>query len=567
MPMGGVPNQQNLLDPRETSQLNNFFDDPDTANMQPHDFGLHWPVDAKVEDPDIEHDTPGLDQKNRTVSDPAVTLAGSQAGGYIHSNSHEQQQSHMTTPVHSTISNYSNFSTDVNSTAEEQNAASGLFQLAAHGRHQESHAQQPPIDQLPIIGGSWGRINVPLNHNNQYMHPQFQQGMGNPYGTSGQLGQNQNGEQNYQQYHQGGGGEWNGQAVNMRMANTNMSHATHQTLPGNPQFFYDAAHMQGMQLAHGQGPGSHLRFGTDPSFSNSHYPVPQGWNEVQAAKGGNLNEVPMFAGVISPTQKHMTGTGSGSRGYTNGNLTSSNTYGNMNPPNGLGGLPTTNGFSNHNNTYNHSHPDRQMALPTTEDDNSEENSPNRGQKPRKRIRRDENNDDDDDGEFTPTGQGQRSNGKRMIKQETNGVGSPIATTPSKGTTNNKRRKSSNAIPYPDSDSEEDASGSDDGEPSSSRKRRSRKSQSRQNLSLEDKRKNHIQSEKMRRDLIKLQYESLDEMVPGLKNGKSGLSRADVLEEICEYIRALELGNEQVKKMLVEHQTQSGQAGSSGGAGG
>ena len=55
---------------------------------------------------------------------------------------------------------------------------------------------------------------------------------------------------------------------------------------------------------------------------------------------------------------------------------------------------------------------------------------------------------------------------------------------------------------------------DSAEPASSTRRKSRKSDARNNnLSEEQKRMNHIKSEKTRRDLIKIQYDTLDELVP------------------------------------------------------
>ena len=124
-----------------------------------------------------------------------------------------------------------------------------------------------------------------------------------------------------------------------------------------------------------------------------------------------------------------------------------------------------------------------------------------------------------------------------------------------GMSASKRRRSSNN--FTSSRYEDDAgSPSDDGDitPGSKRKRSAlsgdfQMSISRQNLSETEKRQNHIKSEKQRRDLIKAQYEVLDELVPGLKGGKSGLSRADVLDAIAEEVLTNVAGNDAMEELL------------------
>ena len=90
-------------------------------------------------------------------------------------------------------------------------------------------------------------------------------------------------------------------------------------------------------------------------------------------------------------------------------------------------------------------------------------------------------------------------------------------------------------------------------------------QARNNLTEEEKRQNHIKSEKVRRDLIKAQYDALDDLVPGLKSGKSGLSRADVLLEIVNFVENVARGNEKAEQILATMSPSSG-AGPSGGVG-
>lgn len=84
---------------------------------------------------------------------------------------------------------------------------------------------------------------------------------------------------------------------------------------------------------------------------------------------------------------------------------------------------------------------------------------------------------------------------------------------------------------------------------SSRKRQSGTHIPRAPLTEEQRRKNHIQSEKNRRDLIKANYNELNNLVPALKNGKSGLSKSEVLKEIVEFIEELVEGNEYMEDVL------------------
>lgn len=81
------------------------------------------------------------------------------------------------------------------------------------------------------------------------------------------------------------------------------------------------------------------------------------------------------------------------------------------------------------------------------------------------------------------------------------------------------------------------------------KRKTRDAKSRANLSDEQKRANHILSEQKRRDLIKKSFDDLNQLVPSLKGGKSGLSRAEVITEIVKYLEGLVAGNKEVAKRL------------------
>ena len=112
---------------------------------------------------------------------------------------------------------------------------------------------------------------------------------------------------------------------------------------------------------------------------------------------------------------------------------------------------------------------------------------------------------------------------------------------------------------------------------SSRKRQSGSHIARAPLSDEQRRQNHIKSEKNRRDLIKTNYTELNNLIPALKNGKSGLSKAEVLKEIVEFIEELEAGNAHMQQVLDSYEGEYDDAfpsdddededGASGGAAG
>ncbi|GIZ40754.1 hypothetical protein CKM354_000408100 [Cercospora kikuchii] len=71
----------------------------------------------------------------------------------------------------------------------------------------------------------------------------------------------------------------------------------------------------------------------------------------------------------------------------------------------------------------------------------------------------------------------------------------------------------------------------------------------ENLTDDQKRANHIVSEKKRREIINQGYRDLNELTPALAMGKSGLSRSECLMEINNYLYALQLANARIIKDL------------------
>ena len=70
---------------------------------------------------------------------------------------------------------------------------------------------------------------------------------------------------------------------------------------------------------------------------------------------------------------------------------------------------------------------------------------------------------------------------------------------------------------------------------------------RENLTEEQKRNNHIQSEQKRRNLIRDGFEELNKLVPELRSG--GFSKSNSLAEACKFVRKLREDNEELKSHL------------------
>ncbi|KAK3343997.1 hypothetical protein B0T25DRAFT_314046 [Lasiosphaeria hispida] len=70
---------------------------------------------------------------------------------------------------------------------------------------------------------------------------------------------------------------------------------------------------------------------------------------------------------------------------------------------------------------------------------------------------------------------------------------------------------------------------------------------RENLTEEQKRENHIKSEQKRRTMIKDGFDNLSELIPGLTSG--GQSKSQMLSTVGDYIVELKRGNEELETLL------------------
>lgn len=83
-------------------------------------------------------------------------------------------------------------------------------------------------------------------------------------------------------------------------------------------------------------------------------------------------------------------------------------------------------------------------------------------------------------------------------------------------------------------------------------------QTRENLSEEQKRSNHILSEQKRRNLIKQGFDDLCELVPELKGG--GFSKSAMLIQAADWLEDMINGNSTLKAQLAELKSRSGSGG-------
>lgn len=286
-----------------------------------------------------------------------------------------------------------------------------------------------------------------------------------------------------------------------------------------------------------QGPGFHPyphapnrppvpAYGTDTSFSGSRYQSSSTAAEHDS-KGGNLLGIPMVEQAARP--------------------------GNVTP----GGLPVVNG-----------------RFPATTQPGPHQAGaswggmtargpppPQRSSEMQPRKRRLSQQEREEEDEWTPN---QARSGRRsstVVKQEE--VEDEYEVTPNQ---QNKRRKSNQlgglpmanfpapTFPVPNYQPANYPSQTPDNfveDEESANARRRRGIKKKENLSDHQKRANHIQSEKKRRELINKGYQDLNELVPSLQHGKSGLSRSECLAEVNTFLQALDRGSAKLMAKLKE----------------
>lgn len=376
-----------------------------------------------------------------------------------------------------------------------------------------------------------------------------------------------------------------------------------------------------------------LNYGTDNSFDREGYRPPSSAYDPTDEKAANLTQVPFVdeasanashsrASPRMPPRAGMFQAGAQmqqSQGYNSSNSQPPTpTYYNHNQ-NLLAGLPTTpNGRANMGGpgTYRggfggqhfngHAHPAAHYYNPmmhanraalshrqvhevedeenedssSSEREDSETDSPPPQSQPASKRRKSNYEHEAEDDYRPPT-----NSGKRRVNSTLDGssdedeYGPDFSTGKKRARTHTTHRNSiatsasgsSPAVRTPRPNSAASGSGK-----RSSRKRQSGSHIPRAPLTDEQRRMNHIKSEKNRRDLIKTNYTELNNIIPALKGGKSGLSKSEVLKEIVEFIEELEAGNEYMEGVLETFQgeydhaissSEYGDEGPGGAAGG
>ena len=184
---------------------------------------------------------------------------------------------------------------------------------------------------------------------------------------------------------------------------------------------------------------------------------------------------------------------------------------------------------------------------TEDNDNYEDTQPRKRR--RSQLQR------EDEAEYQPERRKQSANMKRgmkMPKAEGTNDDNDEPYTPVTHTSSRRRGLENTTPAYGSraSNSPEDDDDDDDDLPSNtgSGSKRKRDSKSRANLSDDQKRQNHILSEQKRRNVIKQGYADLNNLVPNLGSGKSGLSKSEILKEVVDYLESVVDGNKELMRM-------------------
>lgn len=484
--LGQQMSQTAILDSNEQGMMEHFFSNPEEAMS---DNGLSY---ANVDG----------------APNPFSVFAE-----VANSSSHANSRAHVEAAAHG----YALGSNEawLSSPSEVQNAASTLTSF-----HPGPHHHSGNMDYT----GSWGSMSAANNGAN----------MGPFYQNNRATGQNHQ-QQQQPQYSYPISGEgfsvpptWQQHSQNPNYPNR----ARHLSIDTSSQAVQQQMQMgpQGMRSAmpEMQSRSSTFTFGTDQSFSPSGYQAPNN-KALLLDREGDLLNIPYTALITNnaPTFPAQ----SASARPSMGDMRPRHSH-NAGPRigNAAGGARP---MSAHHHGSSWDGGSRAFAADNQNGDEAYD------QQPRKRRKGRPENDDDDQ----PAGQ-LSSSAKKQAKMETsdddrapNAGGAP------------KRRKSTHArggVASPQSMASSDAEDDADDNLSASKKKDKKP---RQNLSDVQKRQNHIMSEKKRRELIKTGYADLNELVPALVGGKTGMSRSESLFECQTYLESLIEGSKHVMQAL------------------
>lgn len=549
--------QQAVLTQGDMSDLAQFFNNPNNVHFTDNSDVLDFSHDQRMTVNGLGGDA-NYDSVERTINNPAATLAAAAPATYrTHSDAPLYVQNHMANFV-------DNKSTDNSAPDELSRAASHLIGLS--GSQVQTQAQAQAQAQASMSHGgasSWGNF-----FNSNVASPAPDHMLPNPTAVAHHMspGSNYNSVmQNPMSYEQ----QANLHRQQMRQAQMQWNqshprptslnlHTGFQHMPSTqyPQSAYPQLQNIPYQQHQQQRAGLPQAFGSDPNFSNSGYCGPDLVAREQE-KAGNLLAVPFKEELSSTGHTRTNGSGPLSHmqtgAYTRQSLpdTSFGFHNGANNNRGIpNGLPVTappTSMRPDSRAWTHTH-HRRGAV--DEDDDDEIHVA----QPKTRKRRKSTMDDDDEAEYNPgthvTG---NKRGPKVPKAEVASEDEDdVAFETPKNKFPAKRRK-----PAPAgrdsigsiSASPSESMSRDSAEQSSSKKRGRGTGGSRHNLSEAEKRANHIHSEQKRRNVIKCGMEDLQHLVPNLKGGKSGLSRADQVQEVYAFVKEIVSGNEQIEQLL------------------
>lgn len=271
-----------------------------------------------------------------------------------------------------------------------------------------------------------------------------------------------------------------------------------------PASHYNASsHVTGSQHVHGHSMPP-VNYGTDNNFGvNGNYKGPAGWDAEQENKRNNLLGIPLArqasVSAASPAQQ--------SNLPTQDRAGAQGSWSNM---------PQTGSFSQPGGADEGRAPKRRKSqmdgFEGGEQSPAVQQPPNAGRRSSRPLRNEESEDEE-----------AKSTAKRRR------YGNYVRPTGVPKSPTNRHRSSI-------------ANGDDDGLGRAGKK-------ARETLSEQQKREHHIESEKKRREIINRGYNDLNTLVPCLNNGKSGLSRAECLQEVASYIETLVGGTKQLMETI------------------
>lgn len=390
-------------------------------------------------------------------------------------------------------------------------AASALMNLSTSHGHNHEHQQ-------PTSAGAWGALS--LMHGGEFAQGnKIQSPVASevPSATSS-ASQVQHGPYYSQLYQQAS-----------ERARAAHSHSRHQSLqlPNDDQAAF-ASQWQMQPTEQRQTRPVPITYGSDDNFGQNGY---HGGYSRTDGKEGNLLGVPLAGqAAVSADMQHVQArqTAGASAG---GHQQAQQRHSVPNIGHAMRGQPAS------PNKFNASSLPQQFARPNLPYSALNTMSSNGSAQASRKRKKSQAGDNDDDDEYVPSGTPRRA--RRGSK--TTGLQDALHDT--FATPESIRRRRSIALPESGSDASSPPTPADNANipVAATRRRRvtTEPKQGRTNLTEHQKRANHIKSEQNRRDGMKENYAKINNLVPALRGGTHGGSRADALQHAGDYLSLLQ----------------------------